>query len=362
LVEQRQLKEVLGATPGVEAIFVPEYAPDAVSADGRPASATLGGLVRALAAPAPNDIVHFAGHARFRPESGPFQPLSGVGEIVLADEQGRAIALPAAGLVELIRGKGTRLVVLGACESGRRDGRNAWSSVAAALVKAGTPAVIAMQYTVNDRLAAAFSGALYAALVAGLPIEEAVTIGRQAMRTSAREQNRTDIRDWGVPILYLRASGGPIFNPVSDDAVRHEAEQRARAVVKQEAITVESTGRMIGPVVGDFVEGALTVQQKVDENVDGLMLAGALVSIRGGQITFEQRAGVVRGTLMGPRFGTFGGGQLTPAQTESALQELERRLGIERYDAGSPDTHCRSCGADIVADAQFCSKCGTKLR
>jgi len=360
--EQRRLKEVLRAIPGVTAVFMPEYASDEAVADRPPPSTTLTDLLGALATSEPTDIFHFAGHARFRRQSGPFQPLEGTGEIVMADEQGRALALPANGLVELLRGKGTRLVVLGACEGGRRDGRNPWSSVATALVKAGIPAVIAMQYTVDDGLAAVFSGALYQALVAGLSIEEAVTLARLAMRASARGRAIVDIRDWGVPVLYLRASGGPVFNPVSDAAVRDEAEQRVRSTVEQEVRTVESTGRLIGAVVGDLVEGSMTIQQKVEESVDGLMIGGAFVTMQGGQLTVKQTADTVRDTMIGLRVHTVGGGQITPSDAETTLQGIERRLGVERYGIAPSSPFCRSCGTKFEETDRFCGKCGTSRR
>jgi hypothetical protein len=80
-----------------------------------------------------------------------------------------------------------------------------------------------MQFSVQDTLAAVFSGAFYRALVAGLTIDEAVSIGRIAMRGAA-SATTPDSRDWGVPVLYLRAAEGRVFNPVSDEVARRAAE------------------------------------------------------------------------------------------------------------------------------------------
>jgi len=44
-----------------------------------------------------------------------------------------------------LRGNSVRLAVLGGCETGRRDGVNAWSGIAPALIKQQIPAAIANQ-------------------------------------------------------------------------------------------------------------------------------------------------------------------------------------------------------------------------
>lgn len=82
-----------------------------------------------------------------------------------------------------------------------------------------------MQYVVNDKLAAAFMGDFYRALVAGCLIDEAVSLGRAAIRREALSQNTPAVRDWGVPVLYCRARDGCVFHAVSDSKGRAEAEQ-----------------------------------------------------------------------------------------------------------------------------------------
>lgn len=217
--EQALIKAALADLPGVEAVFLPEQLQirgDQIS------GATFEAVLMALTER--TDILHFSGHGEFRSNPGPtFGCKLGVGGLVLADARNQAFPIAADRFAELLRGRGVRLVVLGACETGRRDGHNLWSGVAAAILKAGIPAVVAMQFSVQDTLAAVFSGAFYRALVAGLTIDEAVSIGRIAMRGAASATN-PDSRDWGVPVLYLRAAEGRVFNPVSDEAARRAAE------------------------------------------------------------------------------------------------------------------------------------------
>ena len=85
----------------------------------------------------------------------------------------------------------------------------------APLVKAGIPAVVANQFEIHDKSAIAFSQQFYRALVGGLPIERAVTAGRIAAYNANKEG-----RDWGVPVLYLRAGDGQLFAGADDPAER----------------------------------------------------------------------------------------------------------------------------------------------
>ena len=153
--ERAALAEALDGVAGVTAAFVD---------DATPAS-----VLDALSAGA--DIFHFSGHG------------TADGGVVLAGADGRAEVVPADRLAEMVQAKGVRLAVLGACDTGRRDDHNVWGGVAAALVARGVPAVVAMQFTIGDRKASAFAGALYRALVAGLTVDEAVALGRTAIRT-----------------------------------------------------------------------------------------------------------------------------------------------------------------------------------
>lgn len=158
------------------------------------------------------DLFHYAGHGEFDetkidPKTG--EPL-GVGSIVLLkDTTTRASnLLSASKLAPELAAAGVRVVVLGACKSGRRDGVSAWTGVAPALIEKGIPAVVAMQYEVNDVQAIAFSRMFYTSLAAGLSIDEAVAAGRRAMSVEADSDMNVE---WGVPVLYMRSRDGVIF-------------------------------------------------------------------------------------------------------------------------------------------------------
>jgi hypothetical protein len=169
-------------------------------------NATVDILLRALLLP--THIFHFAGHGVFRGRmETPYGSPVGEGALILQREGGGAQPYPAAKLALNLTGRGVRLAVFGACESGRRDGVNPWSGIAPALTRAGIPAVVAMQYTVGDANAALFARSFYAALATGLPIDTAVTEGRLAIFS----KGAADERDWGAPVLYLRAADGVLF-------------------------------------------------------------------------------------------------------------------------------------------------------
>lgn len=153
-------------------------------------------------------VFHFAGHGEFQGDLGEaLGSVEGEGYLALVDESGGAELFPADKLAQNLRGRGVRLAVLGACEGGRRDQVNVWSGIAPALNRAGIPAVVGMQYTIHDENAIAFMRRLYAGLAAGETIDAAVADGRLAILNRGGQ----DERDWGVPVLYLRADQGVLF-------------------------------------------------------------------------------------------------------------------------------------------------------
>jgi len=159
------------------------------------------------------DILHFAGHGRFKfAGTGTFSMDVGVshegeegeGYLMLSDTP-----FSASDLALNVAGRGTRLAVLNACEGSRRDGVNAWTGIAPVLIREGVPAVVGMQYKIRDLNSTAFSRAFYSTLAAGHSVDDAVTNGRRAI--SSRSGGDPNERDWGAPVLYLRAEDGLLF-------------------------------------------------------------------------------------------------------------------------------------------------------
>jgi hypothetical protein len=193
-IEQACIEEALKATPRVQPTFYP----------GATVSTLLDSLVKGA------HVFHFAGHGSFEGGMGDrFGTKEGTGCIELEGEDPEQRKFDAGKLAQNLRGRGVRLAVFTACEVGRADPRNAWSGVAPALTRAGIPAVLAMQYRIYDANATAFSRQFYRTLAAGETIDAAVFEGRLAIFNRSGNNER----DWGVPVLYLRAEEGVLFPP-----------------------------------------------------------------------------------------------------------------------------------------------------
>ncbi len=155
-------------------------------------------------------VFHFSGHGKMERQMGD-EPgtIEGKGQLIFANDRQQADPVDVSTLALLLRSKGIRLAVLGACEAARRDPETPWSGVASALVQQGIPAVVGMQYTVYDSSALTFSRRFYTRLAAGASIDSAVTEGRLGILSRGGGKER----DWGVPVLYMRAAGSVLFPP-----------------------------------------------------------------------------------------------------------------------------------------------------
>jgi CHAT domain len=150
-----------------------------------------------------------------------------------------------------IRARGVQLVVMGACESGVRDRAERWSGVATRLVANRIPAVIAMQYLVNDGMAIAFSKALYRSLAAGWSLEEGVGAGRLAMYNHATggygATKRKDIwPDWGVPVLYAQPDAAVSLASIAAGDARVQLEEELVQTARIRTTEVKRGGRVVG--------------------------------------------------------------------------------------------------------------------
>jgi hypothetical protein len=191
-VEQRSIQQAVSDLPDFQVDFYTD--------------ATAESLLDALIKPA--HIFHFSGHGEFKGDMGDrYGSQEGAGAVILLGDDRRAKPFPAQKLALNLSGRSVRLAVLTACEVGQRDAVNAWAGVVTALTHAGIPAVVGMQYRIRDKNALAFSRAFYRTLAAGQPIDAAVTDGRIAIFNRGDENER----DWGVPVLYLRAVDGMLF-------------------------------------------------------------------------------------------------------------------------------------------------------
>ena len=280
--EKHYLEEALGARKGLAAIFLEK--------------ATLSAVHDSITGVG---VFHFAGHGIFnRAMSDLPGTYTGRGALALQDQN-----VDAEQLGILLQSKGIRLAVLGGCETGRRDGINVWSGVAPALVKAEIPAVVANQFPIRDTNAIAFSRGFYRALVGGRTIEEAVADGRLAIYLNDR-----DDRDWGVPVLYMRADDGRLFEGAADPQVREEARTESVAEVSIRVREVEKGGLLLATEVEEMHSGRIEIKVKVDEEAGGEVWGGHTGEMSGGTQKADLTADKVGdgATLGGLKFKHFG--------------------------------------------------------
>lgn len=72
------------------------------------------------------------------------------------------------------------------------------SSIAAALLDRGIPAVVASQFSLPDNSAHFLASTIYNALLTGKPIGDAIRDGRNAVSFA----DAAKFFDWGIPVLY----------------------------------------------------------------------------------------------------------------------------------------------------------------
>jgi hypothetical protein len=146
-------------------------------------------------------VVHFIGH-------GTYDELSDQGELILSEPEGsQPYHLDGENAASLLRQAvpPPKLVILNSCMTGKSGANDQFSSVAAKLVKRGIEAVAAMQFTISDASAIAFTRGFYSALAGGHDIDVAMHAGRVAIAVGTRSL------EWITPVLYAHGSTN-LFN------------------------------------------------------------------------------------------------------------------------------------------------------
>lgn len=135
-------------------------------------------------------IVHFIGHGA---------SINGKGHLVFETEHRNAMYLDNEKLAELFLNKGIRLVLLNSCESAKGSNKKAYGDLASMLSKMGIPAVVAMQYSVNNDVATQFAYAFYSAIVCGKSVDSALNEARILMKNLPKSNGL----DFATPVMYL---------------------------------------------------------------------------------------------------------------------------------------------------------------
>jgi hypothetical protein len=204
-------------------------------------------------------VLHFMGH-------GDFDHQLGQGVLLFEDGRGGCLPLTGQALAAKVAGvPSLRLVVLNACQSAAGAAADPYGGVAAALVRGGIAAVVAMQQPIADVAAIAFSKAFYRRLAAGAEVEEALTEGRQAIHTLSPGSGA-----FSIPVLFSRTSE-PLFVPLEALAARR---RRLAAVAAAASLLLPLSLPPVRVGIGSIFRGETVYTFEVDKalatGVDGL--------------------------------------------------------------------------------------------
>jgi len=160
-------------------------------------------------------VLHFVGHGGYDEETQE-------GVLVMENEQRGEALVGSENLGRLLRDVPcTRLVFLNACQGTVISEADPFSSLAGALVRAGVPAVVAMQFEITDAAAILLAQEFYTALADNLPVDAALA---EARKQIAFED--PDSLEWATPVLYMRAPDGVLFQMTSPTPKELPASQK----------------------------------------------------------------------------------------------------------------------------------------
>ncbi|HXH43959.1 MAG TPA: CHAT domain-containing protein [Bradyrhizobium sp.] len=149
-------------------------------------------------------IVHYFGHAGFDYKER-------VGYLSIQRPGKERFKVDANVFALALRNRGVRLVFLNACKSAvsAPTENPARSSIAAALLDRGIPAVVASQFSIPDNSAHFLAATIYNALLTGRAVGDAIRDGRTAISFA----DAAKFFDWGIPVLYAANPGEVILPP-----------------------------------------------------------------------------------------------------------------------------------------------------
>jgi hypothetical protein len=198
-------------------------------------------LLKQLAA-ADYHVIHYMGHGDFQSETG--------GSLLLEHEDGSADSITGEELGVFLADElpTLRLVFLNACKTGTTSARSAvdpFAGVATSLIKAGVPAVVAMQFPISDQAAISFADTFYQRIAQRYPVDAAVAEARKALYSERKTE-------WATAVVFLRSKDGVLFEPSRDAAAVGSCAPLSQAR-RVGAAGTPATDDPWGPVAADSV-------------------------------------------------------------------------------------------------------------
>ncbi len=236
-------------------------------------------------------ILHYDGHAFFDEQTA-------AGSLVLVDDQGLSYNLSGELLASYLDSSSVRLVVLAACQSAMDSPQKRFSGIAHQIMKSSSlPAVVAMQYSLEDASARAFHSGFYAALADQYPLDAAVVEGRKAILENLHGDPFA-AADWATPVLFLRAeeggspqvapqpsqsapSRGPVVS-INNSTVQGNVSVAGGDIVAANILTDQKTGlyrEIRKRVADDNLEEAIRLLLQIDDQA-ALLLQGQLKRLK----------------------------------------------------------------------------------
>jgi hypothetical protein len=165
-------------------------------------------------------------------------------------QRGRPILTPAQSLRAVMeRSPSVKLAFLNSCLAARPAGPHPFGGVAAQLLQAGVPAIIAMQYAIRDDAAIDFAHFLYEELIAGT-CPGVIDLATSAARSGLYAANPGDF-SFGTPALWLNSSNGTIFSftPTQANGSRGQEEPNQLPTSQPSTFDIDAEGLWIDAMV-----------------------------------------------------------------------------------------------------------------
>lgn len=156
-------------------------------------------------------VLHFIGHGRYTHEGRYIHEEGGSLALVKEDDESLAFWITDIDLADCFVNYQPRLIFLHACEGASSKSYRAFRGVALQLVYSRVPAVVAMQYQVENRVAIRFARIFYQSLGEGKRVDEAVQAGRLELGMYLDEGQNFSSRAFGSPVVYLQSAEGIII-------------------------------------------------------------------------------------------------------------------------------------------------------
>lgn len=175
--------------------------------------------------------------------------------LVLEDDEGKANHVDESIFSEMLEGAHSlRLITLIACHAGAQIGNDPFGGLAPALVRAGFPAVIAMQQEIDTTSANVFTEYFYRNLARTGLVDVSANAARKQMFL-----NDQDNADWAAPALFMRLDTGRLWNST---AVQEDEQQVLLTAVADESFNWQlildwlPVGKVV-PIIGPEINQGL---------------------------------------------------------------------------------------------------------